>query len=82
MKIGMAKPVADTDNRGEAAAGFVSDDSLIQGFSQLHDSGKLYYHRPISHLNVSCHWLIPTRNGRSKYHCVSILYGQTYINML
>lgn len=36
----MAKPVADTNNWGEAAAGFVSDDSLIQGFSQLHDSGK------------------------------------------
>ncbi|KAI1493389.1 hypothetical protein F5X96DRAFT_666754 [Biscogniauxia mediterranea] len=35
----MAKPVADVDNRGEAAAGFVSDDSRILGFSHLHDSG-------------------------------------------
>ncbi|KAI1118384.1 alpha-1,2-mannosidase-like protein [Nemania sp. NC0429] len=39
LPYGMAKPVADTNNRGEAAAGFVSDDSLITGFSQLHDSG-------------------------------------------
>ncbi|KAI0968250.1 alpha-1,2-mannosidase-like protein [Xylaria arbuscula] len=39
LPYGMAKPVADTNNYGEAAAGFVSDDSLIQGFSQLHDSG-------------------------------------------
>ncbi|KAI1166187.1 alpha-1,2-mannosidase-like protein [Nemania serpens] len=39
LPYGMAKPVADTNNWGEAAAGFVSDDSLIQGFSQLHDSG-------------------------------------------
>jgi hypothetical protein len=38
--LGMAKPVADATNWGEIAAGFVSDDSLIQGFSQLHDSGK------------------------------------------
>lgn len=35
----MAKAVADVDNRGEAAAGFVSDESKIQGFSHLHDSG-------------------------------------------
>jgi hypothetical protein len=35
----MAKPGADTDSRGENAAGFVSDDSPITGFSQLHDSG-------------------------------------------
>ncbi|KAI1437040.1 alpha-1,2-mannosidase-like protein [Xylaria sp. CBS 124048] len=39
LPYGMAKPVADTDNKGEAAAGFVYDDSLILGFSQLHDSG-------------------------------------------
>ncbi|KAI0408439.1 alpha-1,2-mannosidase-like protein [Xylaria palmicola] len=39
LPYGMAKSVADTSNWGEAAAGFVSDDSLIQGFSQLHDSG-------------------------------------------
>ncbi|KAI0483570.1 alpha-1,2-mannosidase-like protein [Xylaria cf. heliscus] len=39
LPYGMAKPVADTNNMAEAAAGFVSDDSLIQGFSQLHDSG-------------------------------------------
>lgn len=36
---GMAKAVADADNRGEIAAGFVSDNSKIQGFSHLHDSG-------------------------------------------
>ena len=36
----MAKPVADTNNYAEAAAGFVSDDSQIIGFSQFHDSGK------------------------------------------
>ncbi|KAI1827014.1 alpha-1,2-mannosidase-like protein [Xylaria intraflava] len=39
LPYGMAKPVADAYNTGEAAAGFVSDDSLILGFSQLHDSG-------------------------------------------
>ncbi|RWA04768.1 hypothetical protein EKO27_g10339 [Xylaria grammica] len=39
LPYGMAKPVADTNNWGEAAAGFVSDDSLITGFSQFHDSG-------------------------------------------
>ncbi|KAI5919631.1 glycoside hydrolase family 92 protein [Camillea tinctor] len=39
LPYGMAKPVADVDNRGEAAAGFVSDDSRILGFSHLHDSG-------------------------------------------
>ncbi|KAI0813040.1 alpha-1,2-mannosidase-like protein [Xylaria sp. FL0064] len=39
LPYGMAKPVADTNNYGEAAAGFVSDESLIVGFSQLHDSG-------------------------------------------
>ncbi|KAI1631451.1 glycoside hydrolase family 92 protein [Biscogniauxia mediterranea] len=40
LPYGMAKPVADVDNRGEAAAGFVSDDSRILGFSHLHDSGE------------------------------------------
>lgn len=39
LPYGMAKAVADVDNRAEAAAGFVSDESRIQGFSQLHDSG-------------------------------------------
>jgi hypothetical protein len=34
----MAKAVADVRG-GEAAAGFVSDDSPILGFSHLHDSG-------------------------------------------
>ncbi|KAK5626370.1 hypothetical protein RRF57_002085 [Xylaria bambusicola] len=38
LPYGMAKPGADTNNYAEAAAGFVSDDSLILGFSQLHDS--------------------------------------------
>lgn len=35
----MAKPVADSVDRKENAAGFVQDVSLIRGFSQLHDSG-------------------------------------------
>ncbi|KAI1473101.1 glycoside hydrolase family 92 protein [Daldinia caldariorum] len=39
LPYGMAKAVADTSDRGEIAAGFVSDDSDIQGFSHLHDSG-------------------------------------------
>ncbi|KAI0376486.1 glycoside hydrolase family 92 protein [Hypomontagnella monticulosa] len=39
LPYGMAKAVADTDNRAEAAAGFVSDESKIRGFSHLHDSG-------------------------------------------
>ncbi|KAI1322739.1 glycoside hydrolase family 92 protein [Xylariaceae sp. FL0255] len=39
LPYGMAKPVADSNIRGENAAGFVSDNSLILGFSQLHDSG-------------------------------------------
>ncbi|KAI0175255.1 family 92 glycosyl hydrolase [Pestalotiopsis sp. NC0098] len=38
LPYGMAKAVADVRG-GEAAAGFVSDDSLIYGFSHLHDSG-------------------------------------------
>ncbi|KAI1387827.1 glycoside hydrolase family 92 protein [Hypoxylon trugodes] len=39
LPYGMAKAVADASNRAEIAAGFVSDDSEIQGFSHLHDSG-------------------------------------------
>ncbi len=35
----MAKAVADTDSSSENAAGFVSDNSLISGFSHMHDSG-------------------------------------------
>lgn len=39
MPYGMAKPVADSVNRVENAAGYVEDLSLIKGFAQLHDSG-------------------------------------------
>ncbi|EPE03537.1 glycoside hydrolase family 92 protein [Ophiostoma piceae UAMH 11346] len=39
LPYGMAKAVADTDSRAENAAGFVSDDSKIIGFSHMHDSG-------------------------------------------
>ncbi|CAK7240619.1 MAG: hypothetical protein STHCBS139747_002064 [Sporothrix thermara] len=39
LPYGMAKAVADTNNRAENAAGFVSDYSKITGFSHLHDSG-------------------------------------------
>lgn len=39
LPYGMAKPVADSVDRKENAAGFVQDMSLIRGFSQLHDSG-------------------------------------------
>ncbi|EEY22009.1 conserved hypothetical protein [Verticillium alfalfae VaMs.102] len=39
LPYGMAKAGPDTDNRGENAAGWVSDDSAITGFSHLHDSG-------------------------------------------
>jgi len=35
----MAKPVADTVSPAENAAGFVSDDNPISGFSHMHDSG-------------------------------------------
>ena len=35
----MAKASADTNSPGENAAGFVSDDSPITGFSHMHDSG-------------------------------------------
>ncbi|KAI0477295.1 alpha-1,2-mannosidase-like protein [Xylariaceae sp. FL0804] len=40
LPYGMAKAVADCNIRGENAGGFVSDDSLIVGFSHLHDSGR------------------------------------------
>ncbi|KAI1371074.1 glycoside hydrolase family 92 protein [Hypoxylon crocopeplum] len=39
LPYGMAKAVADATTNAEIAAGFVSDDSKIQGFSHLHDSG-------------------------------------------
>jgi predicted alpha-1,2-mannosidase len=35
----MAKPVADTMSVAENAAGFVSDNNAITGFSHMHDSG-------------------------------------------
>lgn len=35
----MAKAVADTNSKAENAAGFVSDASMITGFSHMHDSG-------------------------------------------
>ncbi|KAJ2901797.1 hypothetical protein MKZ38_001378 [Zalerion maritima] len=38
LPYGMAKPVADIDSRGENAAGYVSDYSLVRGFSHMHDS--------------------------------------------
>lgn len=41
LPYGMAKPVADSDSYGENAAGFVSDDHEIIGFSHMHDSGEL-----------------------------------------
>ncbi|KAK1989031.1 family 92 glycosyl hydrolase [Colletotrichum cereale] len=39
LPYGMAKVCADTDSRAENAAGWVSDNSKITGFSHLHDSG-------------------------------------------
>lgn len=39
LPYGMAKPVADSVNKAENAAGYVEDMSLIGGFSSLHDSG-------------------------------------------
>ncbi|ROW03073.1 hypothetical protein VMCG_05748 [Cytospora schulzeri] len=39
LPYGMAKPVADSVNRAENAAGYVEDLSFIGGFSHLHDSG-------------------------------------------
>ena len=35
----MAKAVADTQSQAENAAGFVSDDNPVLGFSHMHDSG-------------------------------------------
>lgn len=35
----MAKAVADTQSPAENAAGYVSDDNAVLGFSNLHDSG-------------------------------------------
>ncbi|KAK6211120.1 glycosyl hydrolase family 92 [Colletotrichum tabaci] len=39
LPYGMAKACADTDSRAENAAGWVSDNSKITGFSHFHDSG-------------------------------------------
>lgn len=39
LPYGMAKAVADTMSVAENAAGFVSDDNSITGFSHMHDSG-------------------------------------------
>ncbi|EAA31188.1 glycoside hydrolase family 92 protein [Neurospora crassa] len=39
LPYGMAKAVADTASPAENAAGFVSDDNPITGFSHMHDSG-------------------------------------------
>lgn len=39
LPYGMAKPVADSTNKAENAAGYVEDLSFISGFSHLHDSG-------------------------------------------
>lgn len=39
LPYGMVKAVADCDSQAENAAGFVSDNSNIFGFSHLHDSG-------------------------------------------
>jgi putative alpha-1,2-mannosidase len=39
LPYGMAKPVADTESDAENAAGFVSDDAPVLGFSHMHDSG-------------------------------------------
>ncbi|KKY39307.1 putative glycoside hydrolase family 92 protein [Diaporthe ampelina] len=39
LPYGMAKPVADSANTHENAAGYVEDMSFISGFSHLHDSG-------------------------------------------
>ncbi|CAK7216495.1 hypothetical protein SBRCBS47491_002849 [Sporothrix bragantina] len=39
LPYGMAKAVADTNSPAENAAGFVSDNSKITGFSHMHDSG-------------------------------------------
>ncbi|KAK3365454.1 glycosyl hydrolase family 92-domain-containing protein [Podospora didyma] len=39
LPYGMAKAVADTQSPAENAAGYVSDDNPILGFSHMHDSG-------------------------------------------
>ncbi|GAB1315992.1 hypothetical protein MFIFM68171_06202 [Madurella fahalii] len=39
LPYGMAKAVADTNSAAENAAGFVSDNAQIIGFSHMHDSG-------------------------------------------
>ncbi|KAL0263718.1 hypothetical protein SLS55_002699 [Diplodia seriata] len=39
LPFGMAKAVADVGGDGELQGGFASDDSPIQGFSHMHDSG-------------------------------------------
>ncbi|KAK3316399.1 glycosyl hydrolase family 92-domain-containing protein [Apodospora peruviana] len=39
LPYGMAKPVADTQSPAENAAGYVSDDNPVLGFSHMHDSG-------------------------------------------
>ncbi|KFA65685.1 hypothetical protein S40285_04797 [Stachybotrys chlorohalonatus IBT 40285] len=39
LPYGMAKAVADTQSPAENAAGYVSDDNAVLGFSNLHDSG-------------------------------------------
>ncbi|BFZ58811.1 hypothetical protein PYCC9005_005876 [Savitreella phatthalungensis] len=39
IPFGLAKPVADTNNRTSNLGGFTTDDSLITGFSHTHDSG-------------------------------------------
>lgn len=46
----MAKAVADSERIGENIAGFLSDDSKILGFSQLHDSGMLILSNIIRYL--------------------------------
>jgi hypothetical protein len=40
MSPGMAKAVADVNDPDEKQGGFASGDSLINGFSHMHDSGK------------------------------------------
>ena len=51
----MAKPCPDSMARGENAGGFVSDDSMISGFSHLHDSGMLIFPRArMNHLAYFC----------------------------
>lgn len=49
----MIKAVADTDSDGENAAGFVSDDAPVTGFSHLHDSGTGGVSHYVPHLQIS-----------------------------